>query len=186
MRKLFFVATFLLFFSGCVSDVYQQSVIDISYADASNNKFIQVNYKATDDLIKSLKRQLDASIPLVVATLVNIDELTESSRLGRTISEQIGARLTNLGYDVVELKLRSNLFVKHNEGELLLSREVSEIMRNHRAQAVIVGTYSVANNFVYINLKIVSNFDNVIIAAHDYILPIDRNTASLLRPTQKK
>jgi len=186
MRKLTFIAISLFIFSGCASSVYQQPILDTSYADAASNQFVQVNYKATDDLVSSLKRQLDKNIPLVVATLVNIDELTESSRLGRTISEQIGSRLTNLGFDVVELKLRSNIFVKHSEGELLLSREISEILRNHRAQAVVVGTYSVAINFVFINLKIVSNFDNVIIAAHDYILPIDRNVASLLRHSQKK
>lgn len=176
----------MLVFSGCVSSSNHQSVIDTSYADAASNQFVQVNYKATDDLVSSLKRQLDKNIPLVVSTLVNIDELTESSRLGRTISEQIGSRLTNLGFDVVELKLRSNIFVKRSEGELLLSREISEILRNHRAQAVVVGTYSAANSFVFINLKIVSNFDNVIIAAHDYILPIDRNVSSLLRYGQKK
>lgn len=186
MKKIIFIIISLLFVSGCVANMQQSSFIDTTYADAANSRFVEENYKATDALMASLTRQLDTRVPLVVSTIVNIDELTESSRLGRTISEQIGSRLTNLGFQVVELKLRSNIFVKRSEGELLLSREISEVMRNHRAQAVIVGTYSVANNFVYVNLKAVSNFDNVIIAAHDYVLPIDRNVSSLLRSTQRK
>ncbi|GAB6113135.1 FlgO family outer membrane protein [Desulfomicrobium salsuginis] len=186
MRKIILTIISLLFVSGCVAGAQQSIMVDPTYADAANSKFVEANYKATDALMSSLTQQLDNRVPLVVSTIVNIDELTESSRLGRTISEQIGSRLTNLGYQVVELKLRSNIFVKRSEGELLLSREISEVMRNHRAQAVVVGTYSVANNFVYINLKAVSNFDNVIVAAHDYILPIDRNVSSLLRSKQNK
>lgn len=181
MKKFIILISSLLLISGCVSSFQQVSASEPTYNDAANSKFVQENYKAVDMLVASLTRQLDNRIPLIVSTIVNIDELTESSRLGRTISEQIGSRLTNIGIQVVELKLRSNIFVKRSEGELMLSREVSEVMKNHRAQAVIVGTYSVANNFVYINLKIVSNFDNVVIAAYDYILPVDRNVSSLLR-----
>lgn len=185
MKNFILVVISLFLINGCASSFQQVSASEPTYNDAATSKFVQENYKAVDALVASLTRQLDNRIPLIVSTIVNIDELTESSRLGRTISEQIGTRLTNTGYQVVELKLRSNIFVKRSEGELMLSREVSEVMRNHRAQAVVVGTYSVANNFVYVNLKVVSNFDNVVIAAHDYILPVDRNVSTLLRASKR-
>lgn len=183
MKKNILILISFLFICGCVTGVRQAA--EPTYADAANNKFIKTNYDATDALVASLTRELDTHVPLIVSTIVNIDELTESSRLGRTISEQIGARLTNIGLRVVELKMRSNIFVKRDEGELLLSREITEIMKSHRAQAVIVGTYSVSYNFVHVNLKIISEMDNVIIAAHDYTLPMDRNIASLLKKYKK-
>lgn len=185
MKKIILILTVLLCFCGCTPKTQRASAFDSSYVD-TGSKFVQDNYRAVDALIASLKCQLDSRTPLIVATVVNIDELTESSRLGRTISEQVGSRLTNIGFQVVEIKLRSNIFVKRSEGELLLSREISQIMKSHNAQAVVVGTYSVANNFVYVNLKIVSNFDNVIVAAHDYVLPIDRNVGALLKPSQRR
>jgi TolB-like protein len=185
MKKVILLSFILFSLCGCVAQMQQASAFEAKYDDINNGKFVQENYKATDALVLSLTRQLDPNVPLIVATLVSIDELTESSRLGRTISEQIGSRLTHSGFQVIELKLRNNIFVKQTEGELLLSREISEIMKNHKAQAVVVGTYSTANNLVYVNLKMVSNFDNVIVAAHDYILPIDRNVSSLLRATRK-
>lgn len=151
-----------------------------SYLSARNSKFIAANYEATETLVKKLTTTTDPRIPLVVATLVSIDELTESSRLGRAVSEQIGSRLVFLGFPVVELKLRGNIFVKHSEGELLLSREIQDLARSHQAQAVVVGTYSVAKDFIYINLKMVCVSSTVIIAAHDYVLPITPDVRALL------
>lgn len=174
----------LLVLGGCEASTarFAAPPKEPTYKDAANTQLIQTNYAATDKLLKALTRQMDPALPIVVATLVNIDELTESSRLGRLISEQIGARLSAHNYRVVELKLRGDIFVKQTEGELLLSREVKNIMINHKAQAVVVGTYSEAKNFLYLNLKIVSVLDNVIIAAHDYVLPIDNNIRHLLFP----
>ena len=181
MKKLFF---FLMLISliGCAASRTPEP----SYADAQANSFVQANYKATDKLLASLTQTLDPKVPLVVATLVNIDELVESSRLGRTVSEQIDARLTTRGYPVVELKMRDNIFMKRSEGELLLSRELQDVVRSHNAQAVVVGTYAVAKSMVYLNIKMLSMDSNVIIAAHDYALPMDSNVRALLLASSRR
>lgn len=143
--------------------------------------FIQTNYQVADALSDSAnqRRELSKTTPILVATLVNIDSLTESSRLGRIISEQLQARLSQHGYAVVELKIRGNLFVKQDQGELLLSREIKDITTSHKAQAVVVGTYAVASNNVFINLKVVGT-DNIIIGTYDYMLEIDADTRAML------
>lgn len=184
MKKIIFLflAVSIL---GCNTTGYNASVKEPTYADAAASKFVETNYAATDDLLLSLAHPLTSSEPIIVATLVNIDELTQSSRLGRLVSEQIGARLTKLGFRVIELKLRGDIFVKQTEGELLLSREIKNIMLQHKAQAVVVGTYSTARDFVYINVKIVGVKENVTIAAHDYLLPIDGNVRALLSARNK-
>lgn len=139
---------------------------------------IDTNYKAVDALLQGVT--LNSDQPLLVATLVNVNELTESSSLGRLFSEQISARLAKRGLQVKELKLRDNLFIKQSEGELMLSREVTEVSRSHKAQAVLVGTYAVSPNMVYINIKIVNPNGNVVISAHDYAMPVDTNIRGLL------
>lgn len=145
------------------------------------NEFIRANYQAADALSASAnqRRDMPKQVPILVATLVNIDSLTESSRLGRIVSEQLQARLSQHGYSVVELKLRGNLFVKQDQGELLLSREIKDITTNHKAQAVVVGTYAVASNNVFINLKIVGN-DNILLGSYDYSLNLDADTKAML------
>jgi TolB-like protein len=109
-----------------------------------------------------------------------VDELESASRLGRSISEQVAARLTQHGFKVVEVKLRGSLFVKRAEGELLLSREIAKISQAYQAPAVVVGTYAPATNFVHINLKVVKANTQVVLAAADYGLPLDANTRALL------
>jgi TolB-like protein len=172
--KWLFLLTLML--AGCTT-------ADIAYLDARSDLFIKTNYKATDAMVDSVKtgaHNFPANAVVMVGTLVNIDALDESSKLGRTISEQIQARLTQRGYSVIELKLRGQLFIKKDTGELLLSREVQELRKNHQAEAVVVGTYSVAKDYAYVNLKMV-DANNLAVGAHDYTLPLDRNVRSMLK-----
>lgn len=147
---------------------------------------LQANHTAVDQMLASMlpNKGFNKSQPIIVATLVNIDDL-KSSRLGRVLSEQIGTKLTKSGYSVIELKLRGNIFVKQSEGEFLLSREVKDITLSHKAQAVVVGTYAESRGYVYVTIKMVSANDNQTIAAHDYALPLDANIHSLLWATNK-
>lgn len=168
MKKLLTILLFGLALSGCAS---------VEVPQARSN-LIAANYEAVDALLAGMPMATDQ--PLLVATLVNVDVLTESSRLGRLFSEQIAARLTKRGFPVKELKLRENLFMKQSEGELLLSREVGEVSRAQNARAVVVGTYAASNSMLYVNLKLVNPNGNVVLAAHDYALPLDGNISDLL------
>ncbi len=155
-------------------------------AAMSVEDYIGKTYDAVDQILAQAERahaergQFNKFDPIIVATLVNIDELAESSRLGRSISEQVASRMTQRGYQVVELKLRGDLFVKRSEGELLLSREIKDISLRHKAQAVVVGTYAMAEKFVHVNLKVVTGDTHHALAAIDYGLPMDENTKTLI------
>lgn len=174
--RLLVLASMALTLVGCTTMPRQSGPIGVE-------EIIAKTYAAVDHLITQLETGADKSRvrgPIIVATLVNIDELNESSRLGRSLSEQIAARFVQRGYPIIELKLRGNIFVQRNQGELLLSRELRDISLSHKAQAVVVGTYSMAKNFVLVNLKVVSGETQNILAATDYGLPLDVNTQSML------
>lgn len=145
---------------------------------AARSNLIEVNERAADALLQTVP--LDASKPVLVATLVQVDRLSESSRLGRMFSEQIAARLVQRGLRVTEVKLRDSLLLARDQGELLLSREVREVSQAQDAQAVVVGTYAVSSTVVYINLKLVNPVGNTVVAAHNYAVPMDENVRVLL------
>ena len=170
MRALLLSMVFLL--SGCASN-------EPNYELAADSQFIKANYAAAAALAKSVTVTLDKSAPIIVATLVNIDNLESSSSLGRIVSEQLVSKLSSIGYTVKEVKLRGTLFVKSSEGEFLLSRELKEISASHNAQAVVVGTYSDAGDYVYLNLKLIDTH-NVVIGAHDYALPVNKLVGKML------
>lgn len=142
---------------------------------------VKSSYKAAESMVKNLQLPLDPNQNVIMATLVNIDSLESSSAFGRIVSEQISSRLAQLGYTVVELKLRDNIFIKQQAGEFILSRELRNISLGHNAQAVVTGTYAVGQDQVYLDVRMIRPTDNVVLSAYDYSLPIGKNTRALLR-----
>jgi TolB-like protein len=146
------------------------------------SKIIRTSYAATDVLADILKqRDFDSEGAVIAASLVNINNLSETCSLGRIVSEQMRGRLAQHGYRVVEMKLRQDsIFIKKNEGEFLLSRELQNIGEQHHASAVLVGTYAVSKYVVFISVRMIRTSDNTVIASYDYQLPLDFITKSLI------
>ena len=173
-RRDFFSAAALIGLTGCSSFYYG----DKPGATWFPTDLIEANHRAVDALLANAP--LDAQHPVMVATLVQVDRLGESSRLGRIFSEQIAGRMVQRGVRVVELKLRDSVALQRDQGELLLSREVREVSQAQNAQAVVVGTYAVSASVVYISLKLVNPVGNTVVAAHNYAVPMDENVRALL------
>lgn len=77
------------------------------------------------------------------------------------------------------MKLRNNVYIQQ-AGEMMLSRDVSDLSKNYNAQIVVVGNYAVAAGYVYLTLKAVTVTDNRVIAAVNYLLPLTDNNKELL------
>ncbi len=99
---------------------------------------------------------------LLVASLVDVDNMTRSSTFGRTLAEQVGSALAAQGYKVVEVKLRDTVLVKESTGELVLSRDVKAISDSHRAQALVAGTYGISGDHVYVSLRLIDPATGVV------------------------
>jgi TolB-like protein len=142
---------------------------------------VDASYSAADGLIYGTERTLDRKKPLIAATFVNVDNLEQATSFGRTVSRQVASRFTQRGWGIIEMLFRHNVFIKKNSGEFALSQELRDISSQHDAQAVIVGTYSIGRDTVYVTARIIRAVDSIILASIDYTLPIDRNIAFLLR-----
>jgi TolB-like protein len=140
---------------------------------------IQLNHQAADALLQGVS--LDPRQPVLIATLVDLEDLERSSRWGRLASEHLAARLANRGVRVKELKLRNQIFMAQASGALLLSREVTELSLEHDAQAVVVGTYTVGGDTVYVSLKLIRPEGNTVMSAHDYSFALGERNRALMR-----
>lgn len=141
---------------------------------------MNVSYKAGDALLTQLSGKLAQDKPLIMATIVNIDALEQSSTLGRLLSEQITTRLVQGGVKMVEMKLRNNVYLKRDTGELMLTREIGEVALAHQAQAIVVGAYAESSEFIFINLKVIQPNTNFVLAGYDFVLTKDRVVRSML------
>ena len=179
MRKSLAAAVAVLALSGCAYDGYYGNYGYYSEGWwGSQSRFVNANYDAVDTLAKSVSMPLRT--PIVVATVVDVDNLDHSSTFGRLVTEQVASRLAMLGYSPIELKLRGNLFVRAPAGELLLSREVSQIAQQHNAPVVVVGSYGRGYSTAYVSLKLVAVADNQILAGTDYPIPLTENLRRLV------
>ena len=145
-----------------------------------DTNLVDASYAAADALLERAPWLKERHEPLLATTFVDINNLEISSGLGRVIGEQIGSRFAQKGFTVIEIKMRSNIFVAEGTGELMLSRSVREISQSHNAAAVITGTYAVARQSVYITARLIRATDNLVLAAYDYVLPYGPDAKALV------
>ena len=165
--------------AGCANNSAPVRV-EPTYQDAASSQFIASSRDAVTKLVGGFDLNALGGGPVLVATVVNVNDLSRAAPLGRTLSEQYASQMAASGFNVKELKLRGDVFVREGAGEMLLSREIKDIARNHNASLVVVGTYSAAANYTYISLKLVRTEDGRIVSGYDYALPNDRDVQRLL------
>ena len=165
--------------AGCANNAAPVRV-EPTYQAAASSKFIQSSRDAVTKLTTGFDMNALGGGPVLVATVVNVNDLSRAAPLGRTLSEQYATSMAASGFNVKEIKLRGDVFVREGQGELLLSREIKDIARNHNASLVLVGTYSAAANYTYVSLKLVRTEDSRIVRGYDYALPNDRDVQRLL------
>ena len=164
--------------AGCAS--WFEKTKEINYAATEQNQFVAASYQAADALLKQLSGRLATDKPLIMATVVNIDALDQSSTLGRLVSEQVSTRLSQGGLQILDMKLRNALYMKRQQGEMMLTREVGEVARNHNAQAVVAGTYGETSDAIFVNIKVVQPQTSEVLAATDFVLAKDAVIRSML------
>lgn len=118
--------------------------------------------------------------PVLTSALVNIDNLQQSSTFGRQVAEVFGSEIARTGVPVIELKTRDALFTREGTGELSLSPELRHLSQAHNAQAVLVGTYAIGGNTLYVNARLVQTIDHRIVVSHNFSLPLNRDIRALL------
>jgi len=138
------------------------------------------SYWAAERLLSATQVALNRARPILVASLVEIDDLERSSTLGRLISEQAGSRLAQMGYTVHEAKLRDSLVIRERQGEMILSRDLAHIGKRYDAQAVFAGTYAVGRARVFIDLRLIRASDGRVIASFDYTMPLTPDVRRLI------
>ena len=170
MFAIILIATIL---TGCYS-------APVNTGRTEDSDLVFESYMAADTLLTQAPWLLEGSQPMLTASFVNINDLENSSGLGRIIAEQVSSRFAQQGFTMIELKMRNAVFIKENAGEFVLSRSVKALSQTHNAAAVVAGTYAVGRRSVYVNARLIRAIDNVILASYDYNLPLGPDTKALL------
>ena len=154
------------------SNKFRTPSVAIDGARHSQNSMLiaKRTYDAVDNLLERSQLMVEKNKPIIVATVVNVSNLEQSSSLGRLMTEQISGRAVQMGYQVIEPKLR-NGFAINSSGELVLSRDAGVLKDSFTVQAVIAGTYAVGHEFVHVNLKLLEFNSSRVLSSSDYLIP---------------
>ncbi len=143
---------------------------------------IEFAYGIADDLINEAFPPLiprHPNLPILTTTFVDHNQLEKTSHFGRLLQDHMSARLVQHGYPVKEVKLRKDLVIEPQSGETILSRRLALLSDTQPAQAILVGTTSMAQRTMYISARLVNPHDATILAARNYRLYMDKNVLAM-------
>lgn len=144
---------------------------------------LEENTKAGDALAEQLLLRLGSGSGVLAASLVELGDLDKASLFGQVSSQQLGSRLSQHGFKVLESRLAADLRLGKTEGEFMLTRESARLLsQSHNASSVLLGVYSEAQERVYVSARVVRLNDNAVIAAYEYYLPKSDDVLALLAP----
>lgn len=139
-------------------------------------------YDITDNLVERSLPPLvprHPEMPVVVATVVDNNDLARTSRFGRLLQEHMASRLVQHGYTVREIKLTRTVSIEPKSGETVLSRDLSKISGDLQAQAILAGTMSRSDRNLYVSTRLILPESGNILASDDRQLYMDDNLLAL-------
>lgn len=124
---------------------------------------------AADALYANVWNRIGPDSMVTTVSFVNLGDLDRTSGFGRVVSQQIGSRLAQYGFAVVEGRLRNAMAYRVKEGEFMLSREAAKLLiTEYSAQAALVGAYTVSSDKVFVSVRLVSLESGALIGAYEY------------------
>ena len=170
MNKIVFLLG--LVFLGCVGSIGGANLIDTTYYH-------------TQQLLDR-KDILYPGDKVILASIVDINNLDKTTQFGRTITEEVAKEFIDKGYQVIDVRASlKGVVVKRRKGEFYITRDVENLARTVRANAIFYGTYSVGENYVYVNLKLINPKTHVILNSVDYRIPLRDDIKKMLGIKEK-
>jgi len=134
-----------------------------------------------------LAQQIDAYYqgmnpgPIGVTSLVNLDDLTNSSSFGRMFGEQLISELAMMGYDVIELRHADALHFMADSGEFALSRDIAFLRQSRDLSGLVVGTYTESPVRIYVNARLIDPSTSRVLSAGSVEMAKTQELARMLR-----
>ncbi|MEA3554666.1 MAG: FlgO family outer membrane protein [Campylobacterota bacterium] len=129
-----------------------QTQLDITITELANKLFASSNIKHND------------TQDIAITSFVNLNQLNKTTHLGRALSESFFDELFIRGFSVSDFRGQKTISVNRN-GEYYLTRDVRLLKDAISNSFVLVGTYTIIENSVLINTRIMNNESGKIVAS---------------------
>lgn len=155
----------------------QPKVVEAKAPKASDSKTL---LRAVNDIANQLNENLQGLGPdqaqlddgLVVCSFVELKKLTRTSSFGRYLADGLINAFQQRQYRVVDIRKTTDILVQPGRGEYGLSRDPARIKGQATAGAVLTGTYTLGDDNVLVNARIIDNRDARVLSSASVVLPI--------------
>ncbi len=131
--------------------------------------------------LAAYQQQLRNSITIMTTVPVNLNDLTLSNALARQISEEMSRWFVNAGYRVKEIRKGTEIRFQEKTGEMLLTRDRSELAKKTASSvAILTGTYVMSPEQVRFSMRLLHTPSNDVIAMSTATVPITPDVPPLL------
>jgi len=121
----------------------------------------------------------DRQLPTVFNTIVNLNDLSETSPFGRLVGEHLIHELQVRGWPVSDIRLSKDLII-NGSGEFSLSRDLKRIREVMPAVNVVTGTYMSTRDGVLLNIRVLNLETGRIVSSAQTRLFRDKFLAALI------
>lgn len=118
---------------------------------------------------------------IAVASMVELDNLSSTTRLGQQISEVIVHYLHNSGYRVIDFKLTGAISVTP-EGDFIHSRDWQRLKNEINVDYLVSGTLDEYEGGVYLNVRMVGFHSQVIVASSQTFITAQQLQSYIANP----
>jgi len=160
--------------SGCSASTINTATYGIFPQEEIN--FKEQNYAAADYLIQQARTFIKRGDLVMAEALTDSNQPGMSSTISKMIPEQIGIRLSQLGYRMDLSRVSTGADTNYLK---------PSITRGEKPDFVLAGTYLRRRIEMDVSLRIVDTRAGRVIASYDYIMPLNRETAELAQPKPK-
>jgi hypothetical protein len=151
------------------------------YFEVRDADLIEVSNDVTDELREKATRALPKNSLILVSTLLNVNDLHETSAFGRIISDQIASSFHNAGFRIIGMEMPIDLFMMKEGGALHLSEEVKAKLKPYNAAVIVGGVYAPGKRNTYVSFRIVDLYTKNIISSTDIAIPMGPDARKLLQ-----
>lgn len=132
-------------------------------------------------LLDNASEAIPDNYTLTISTFVNLHQLYSTSSLGRHISEQLISELQQAGVNIIEVRKTPGIMIRKGYGEYGLSRDMDKLSFVHRAHAMVVGTYTLTDQEILVNARVLDNDQGAVLSTASLVFDINSVTQKLLR-----
>ncbi len=126
--------------------------------DAFHNKAVDFR-NGMQSLFTQLRQNIRSSNradrTIAITDFVNTEDIGNVNKFGRYLGEEAYNILPALDFNVLEVKAATHLFIIERKGEVILTRKGKELQGEYAFASLLVGTYTLTDNYIQVNARIV-------------------------------